>query len=85
MSFRRARHRTREWRRGKKQSGETLLLFHRQADDLRLFNRATRSFLRGSNEEVTKAASFDLCGAPDHSQYVRRNAGFDTLGSGDIG
>ena len=83
MGLGRARHRRRARGRIEQQCGKALLFFHRQADDLRLLNRAPRRFLRSPDEEVTEAAPFDLRRAADHCQHVGRNARFDAFGSLD--
>ena len=50
-----------------------------------MFDRATRSLLSGSDEEVTEASSFYLGGAPKYGQHVRRDVGLDALRSGGLG
>jgi len=56
----RARHRRSERGRIKQKRSKALLFFHRQPDDQPLLDCAACRFLRGSDEDVTEAAPFDL-------------------------
>ena len=81
MSLFRALKGRRGNRRFQKQLHEALLVFDRQADDLRFVDCPMCHFLSGGNHEIAETAALELRGPPDNSERTGRNASFDPRGA----
>ena len=53
----------RQWRRIDEELDEAALIFHGEADELCLLDRAVRGFLRGGDYEIAEAAALEFGGA----------------------
>ena len=60
MSFFRTLQGRLGWRRIEQKIDEADLIFYRQTDEKRLFDRPLRGFLGGGDDEVADATAFDL-------------------------